>query len=103
MKRTLVILAALALLAMPMVASADDQTIPPEAHWTPTPPAQPTVNASQLASLLVERGMITSQEYSQLTHPRSSSPSPQGNGRDWTWDDIDAYQRSPINSSTQGD
>jgi hypothetical protein len=31
------------------------------------------------------------------------SPVPQGNGRDWTWGDIDAYQHSPINSGTQGD
>jgi hypothetical protein len=31
------------------------------------------------------------------------SPSPQGNGRDWTWGEIDAYQRSPINSGNQGD
>ena len=31
------------------------------------------------------------------------SPLQQGNGRDWTWDKIDAYERSPINSSTQGD
>jgi hypothetical protein len=30
-------------------------------------------------------------------------PSQQGNGKDWTWDKIDAYQRSPINSRTQGD
>jgi hypothetical protein len=27
----------------------------------------------------------------------------QGNGRDWRWGEIDAYQRSPINSGTQGD
>jgi hypothetical protein len=27
----------------------------------------------------------------------------QGNGTDWTWGEIDAYQRSPINSGTQGD
>jgi hypothetical protein len=27
----------------------------------------------------------------------------QGNGRDWTWGEIDAYERSPINSPTQGD
>ena len=26
------------------------------------------------------------------------SPLPQGNGRNWTWDEIDAYQRSPIKS-----
>jgi hypothetical protein len=31
------------------------------------------------------------------------SPAQQGNGRDWTWDKIDAYERSPINSATQGD
>jgi hypothetical protein len=30
-------------------------------------------------------------------------PAQQGNGRDWTWDKIDAYERSPINSHTQGD
>ena len=30
-------------------------------------------------------------------------PAQQGNGRDWTWDKIDAYQRSPIDSGTQGD
>jgi hypothetical protein len=29
------------------------------------------------------------------------SPVPQGNGRHWTWDEIDAYQRSRIRS--QGD
>jgi hypothetical protein len=29
------------------------------------------------------------------------SPSPQGNGREWTWDEIDAYRRSPVRS--QGD
>jgi hypothetical protein len=27
----------------------------------------------------------------------------QGNGRDWTWGKIDAYERSPINSRTQGE
>jgi hypothetical protein len=31
------------------------------------------------------------------------SPSLQGNGRDWTWDEIDAYHRSPIDSGNQGD
>jgi hypothetical protein len=30
-------------------------------------------------------------------------PAQQGNGRDWTWDKIDAYERSPINSGTQGE
>jgi hypothetical protein len=27
----------------------------------------------------------------------------QDNGRDWTWDEFDAYQRSPIRSGNQGD
>jgi hypothetical protein len=31
------------------------------------------------------------------------SPAQQWNGRDWTWDKIDAYERSPIDSGTQGD
>jgi hypothetical protein len=31
------------------------------------------------------------------------SPLQQGNGRDWTWGEIDAYEHSPINSGTQGD
>ena len=31
------------------------------------------------------------------------SPSPQGNGRDRSWGEIDAYQHSPIDSGTQGD
>jgi hypothetical protein len=29
--------------------------------------------------------------------------SPQANGRNWTWDQIDRYERSPIDSGTQGD
>lgn len=103
MRRTLLMLMMFALLAMPVMATADDQTIPPEAHWTPIPPAEQTVDMVRLVSLLVEKGMITTQEYAQLTHPQSSSPSPQGNGSGWTWGEIDAYQRSPINSSTQGD
>jgi hypothetical protein len=28
------------------------------------------------------------------------SPLPLGNGRDWTWDEIDAYRRSPIRSQS---
>jgi hypothetical protein len=31
------------------------------------------------------------------------SPSQPGNGGDWTWSQIDAYDRSPINSGTQGE
>jgi hypothetical protein len=31
------------------------------------------------------------------------SPVHQDNGRNWTWGEVDAYERSPINSGTQGD
>jgi hypothetical protein len=100
MKRTLMIVAMLAALTIPVIAGADDQGwMPPE--WTPTPPARQTIDANQLASLLIEKGMITQRDYAQLTQPQLSSPSPQGNGRVWTWGEIDAYQRSPL--SNQGD
>ncbi|HEX2280055.1 MAG TPA: hypothetical protein VHN13_23465 [Candidatus Tectomicrobia bacterium] len=100
MKRQLMILAVLAALAVPMIAGADDQGwMPPE--WTPTPPAQQTVDLVRLVQLLEAKGVISDQEYAQLTQPQRPSPSPQGNGRAWTWDEIDAYRRSPIRS--QGD
>jgi hypothetical protein len=89
MKRTLMMLMMFAVLAMPMMAMADDQTIPPEANWTPTPPARQTVDVVRLASLLVEKGMISPQEYVQLTHPQPSSPSQEGHARVWTWNEID--------------
>ena len=31
------------------------------------------------------------------------SPLSQGNGRDWTWGEIDRYEHSPLNSGTQGE
>jgi hypothetical protein len=100
MKRTLMIVVMLAALTIPLIASADDQGwMPPE--WTPTPPARATVDLGRLAQLLEAKGVISDQEYAQLTQPQLSSPSLQGNGRVWTWDEIDAYQRSPIRS--QGD
>ena len=46
----------------------------PEAQWTPTPPARSTVPVNQLASVLVDQGMITLHEHTQLSltnHPRS--------------------------------
>lgn len=103
MKRNLMVLALVAVLALPLMVWADETVIPPEANWTPTPPARSSVDVNQLVSLLVEKGMITPQEYAQLTNPQSSSPSLRGNGRVRTWSDIDAYQRSPINSGTQGE
>jgi hypothetical protein len=89
MRRTLLMLMMFAVLAMPVMATADDQTIPPEANWTPTPPARQTVDLVRLVSLLVEKGMITSQEYTQLTHPQPSSPAQEGHARVWTWNEID--------------
>jgi hypothetical protein len=89
MKRILVILAIVVSLVVPVVAMADDQTIPPEANWTPTPLARQTVDVNQLASLLVEKGMITPQEYAQIARSRLSSTSPQGQARVWTWGEID--------------
>jgi hypothetical protein len=55
-----------------------------------------------LLQLLQAKGVITDQDYAQLTQFRLSSPSQQGNGRVRTWDEIDAYQRSPIKGGTQG-
>jgi hypothetical protein len=97
MKRLPITVALMLLLALPLMAGANDQGwMPPE--WTATPPAQPTIETAQLASLLVDKGMITPRDYIQLTQPLGSSPAPQGNGRGWTWDEINAYQRSPIRS-----
>jgi hypothetical protein len=100
MKRTLMIVAMLTALTIPVIAGADDQGwMPPE--WTPTPPARPTVDLVQLVQLLEAKGVISDQEYAQLTRSQLAAPPPQGNGRVWTWDEIDAYRRSPIRS--QGD
>jgi hypothetical protein len=88
MKRTLMIVAMLAALTIPVIAGADDQGwMPPE--WTPTPPARPTVDLVRLVQLLEAKGVLSDHDYAQLTQPQLSSPSPQGNGRVWTWDEID--------------
>lgn len=99
MRRTFMMVMMCAALTMPLVASADDQTIAPEAHWTPTPPARSTVDVHQLASLLADKGMITPHEATQLTQPQTSSPSPHSRAGAWTWDEID---RNPVRS-TGGD
>jgi hypothetical protein len=38
-----------------------------------------------------------------VRQPSDQDDTLQGNGRDWTWGKVDAYQRSPIDSGTQGD
>jgi hypothetical protein len=83
-------LTAIALLAAwPALVRADETRIPPEANWTPTPPARRTVDPVQLAELLKEKGVLTDQDYAHLTLPRLSAPPRQGHGRVWTWDEID--------------
>ena len=82
MKRWLVISAVLAVLALPLVGGADETTIPPEAHWTPYPPARGIVDAEKLADLLVKKGLITPVEQSQLTQPSALRPSSEFRGLD---------------------
>jgi hypothetical protein len=96
MKRTLIMVMMCAALAMSMVASADDQTIPPEAYWTPTPPARSSVDVNQLASMLVEKGMISPQEYMQLSYPQAPLPSQPAPSRAWSWAEI---YHNPVRSS----
>jgi hypothetical protein len=96
MRGSLILVIMCVALATPMMASAGDQTIPPEAHWTPTPPARLAVDVNQLASLLVDKGMLTPPESTQLTHPQVSLPSQQSRTRAWTWDEID---RHPVRST----
>jgi hypothetical protein len=67
MKRLLTIMAVLAALALPMVAGADDTPIPPEANWTPTPPARSRVDAVQLMDLLVKKGVLTPADQAHLS------------------------------------
>jgi hypothetical protein len=67
MKRYMLVLMVLTLLSLPLMALADDQTIPPEANWTPTPPASPTVNARELVEVLVRKGLLAPIDQSQLT------------------------------------
>ncbi len=88
MKRTLMIVAMLAALTIPMIAGADDQGwMPPE--WTPSPPVRPTVDLVRLVQLLEAKGVISDQEYAQLTQPLLAAPSPQGHGRVWSWHETD--------------
>ena len=74
MKRWLVISAVLAVLALPLMGWADETTIPPEAHWTPYPPARGAVDATKLMDLLVKKGLITSVEQSQLMQRSAVTP-----------------------------
>lgn len=90
LKMWMAALTAIALFAAwPAFVGAQETVIPPEAQWTPTPPARQTVDPARLVELLRAKGVITDQDYAQLTRPRSSSPAWQGHGRVWTWAEID--------------
>jgi hypothetical protein len=65
---------ALASLLLPLVALADDMTMPPEANWSPTPPARPKVDAGQLMELLVRKGVLTPIEQNELTRSEVATP-----------------------------
>ena len=75
MKRYLGMFAVLALLALPVVVGAQETWIPPELNWTPTPPAQGTVDTARLKELLVKKGVITPQEAARLTGPQTVTAS----------------------------
>jgi hypothetical protein len=86
MKRYVLVLMALMLLAAPLVVGANDQGwLPP--GWTPTPPAQSSIDLAQLMQLLVAKGVISDQEYAQLTQPQLSAPAQPGQAAVGTWDE----------------
>lgn len=83
MKRYLMIIAVLGLLALPVVTEADnhgrywdDQGWLPS-WWSPTPPTQETVEAARLLELLVQKGVITPQEAARLGQPQVAMPTGQ--------------------------
>jgi hypothetical protein len=84
MKRYLVILTGLALLALPPLAGADnhgrfwDDTGWLPSWWTPTPPAGGMVDAARLLELLVKKGVITRQEQAMLAQTESAMLAEQG-------------------------
>jgi hypothetical protein len=74
MKRLLTIVTMLAALGLPMVAGADETVIPPEANWTPTPPARSRVDAAQLMDLLVKKGVLTPVDRAHLSGSAVMTP-----------------------------
>lgn len=74
MKRYVVVLMVLTSLSLPLLAGADETVMPPEANWTPTPPARTKVDASQLVELLVRKGVLTPTEQNELTQSPVRAP-----------------------------
>jgi hypothetical protein len=67
----LVICAALAALALPPLAGAEEQKVP-SSGGIAAPAEEGRVDASELTNLLVQKGLITSQEQKKLTHPEGA-------------------------------
>jgi hypothetical protein len=98
MKRTSKIVVVLILLTLPVMAGADEQGwIPPE--WSPMPAARQAIDLGRMVESLRAKGVISDDEYGQLTRPSWSSSPRQGHGRGWTWDEI---EYNPVRS-TGGD
>ena len=95
MKRYVVVLLALMLITAPLIVGANDQGwLPPE--WNPTPPARPSIDLVHLVQMLMAKGVISDQEYAQLTQPQSSSPVQPSQAMGWTWNEV---YRNPVLSS----
>ena len=95
MKRYILLGLALLLLTVPLMAEADDQGWLP-AEWTPTPPARQSIDLGHLMQLLVTKGVISDQEYVQLTQPQSSSAAQPAQAKGRTWDEV---YHNPVLSS----
>ena len=84
MKRPLMILAVLAVLATPLMVRADDDgdsSIPAELNWTPYPPAGGSIEMTQLvefrralAEMLEKTAAAVSDEQARLTQPEATIP-----------------------------
>src|ERR671932_397619 len=61
------------LAAWPSGLGAEETTIPPEAHWTPTPPAPGSFDSRQLAEFLLTKEMISTQEMVALERGEKAS------------------------------
>ena len=70
------------LAAWPSSVAADDTPIPPETHWTPTPPAPSSFDSRQLAEFLLSKGMISPQDMAALE--RSTEQSRVGELKRWS-------------------
>jgi hypothetical protein len=76
-------LAAIILLAAwPSGVGAEETSIPPEARWTPTPPAPRSFDSRQLAEFLLTKGMISPQDMAALE--RSTEQSRVGELKKWS-------------------